>query len=646
MTAYPTLFSPAPIGSLEAKNRLVMAPMVRNYANEDGTSTPRYLAHLRSIAEGGVGTLVLEAMYVRLDGRGFPGQLGLHHDGVIDGLRELVDVAHANGALIGPQLYHAGRQTSSASTGTTPVAPSPIPDPLMGEVPVELTIDDIADLVRCFGDAARRSEAAGCDFVQIHGAHGYLVTQFLSPFTNRRTDEDAGDAAGRRRFLLEIIEAVRSETSDGFPIIVRLSGDELVPGGLTIEDTVELATELEQRGVDVLDISAGNYASFTRGSMIAPMARDDGLLEDLAAKVRDAVSVPVVAVGKIRTPDLAERMLVEGSADLIALGRQLLADPAWPAKAEAGEVDTINHCLACSQACIGRLFQGEHVRCTVNPVCGFEEDLAQAPEGPPRRLAVIGGGPGGMQAAVTAAQRGHQVTLLERDDHLGGQLIAAAATPYRPGWEEFRRYLEGELERLDVEVRLGVEADLETIQALEPDAVVLAAGSRQTRPDLPGIDDDRVYTSRQLLEAEAAAVGDVVVAGGGCAGAQTAELLAVQGHDVTLVEQLGDVATDAPLDDRALLLGRLRELEVDIRTETTLMRIDPDTVTLEDVSGAREQPCDTIVLCLGARPEDELQQQLEDAGITTVAVGDAVEPRKVTEAVQEAAQAVLVLEAG
>ena len=368
-------------------------------------------------------------MYVRLDGRGFPGQLGLHHDGVIDGLRELVDVAHANGALIGPQLYHAGRQTSSASTGTTPVAPSPIPDPLMGEVPVELTIDDIADLVRCFGDAARRSEAAGCDFVQIHGAHGYLVTQFLSPFTNRRTDEYGGDAAGRRRFLLEIIEAVRSETSDGFPIIVRLSGDELVPGGLTIEDTVELATELEQRGVDVIDISAGNYASFTRGSMIAPMARDDGLLEDLAAKVRDAVSVPVVAVGKIRTPDLAERMLVEGSADLIALGRQLLADPAWPAKAEAGEVDTINHCLACSQACIGRLFQGEHVRCTVNPVCGFEEDLAQAPEGPPRRLAVIGGGPGGMQAAVTAAQRGHQVTLLERDDHLGGQLIAAAATP-------------------------------------------------------------------------------------------------------------------------------------------------------------------------------------------------------------------------
>ncbi len=608
-TTYPTLFSPVELGPLQAKNRLLMAPMVRNYAAEDGSSTPRYLAHLTSIAEGGVGTLVLEAIYVRKDGRGFPGQLGAHHDGVLDGLRELVEVAHANGALIGPQLYHAGRQTSSASTGTTPVAPSPIPDPLMGEVPEELTAEDIADLVRCFGQGARRAEEAGCDFVQVHGAHGYLVTQFLSPFTNHRTDAYGGDAEGRRRFLLEIIDAIRAETSEGFPIMVRLSADEMVPGGITLEDTLELAKLLEERGVDVLDISAGNYASFNRGYLIAPMARPDGLLEDFASAVREAVSVPVVAVGKIRTPEMAERMLNDGSADVIALGRQLLADPDWPRKAEAGQAETIRHCIACNQACIGRLFTGKDVWCTVNPACGFEAEFAAPASGPARKVAVVGGGPAGMQAAITAADRGHDVTLLERHDHLGGQLIAAAATPHRDGWEELRRHLQSELDRLGVEVRLGVEADQATIEGLEPDTVVVATGSRQTRPELPGIDEARVFTSRQILEGRAAAAGDVVVAGGGCAGAQTAELLAVQGHRVTLVEQLGAIAADAPLDDRSLLIGRLRDLGVDVRTETTLMRIDPDTVTLEDVTGTTELARGTVVLCLGATPEDALALQ-------------------------------------
>jgi 2,4-dienoyl-CoA reductase-like NADH-dependent reductase (Old Yellow Enzyme family)/thioredoxin reductase len=643
MSAYPHLFSPGRIGPLTAKNRLVMAPMVRNYAAEDGTSTPRYLAHLRSIAEGGVGTLILEAMYVTMDGRGFPGQLGLHGDHVVDGLRELVEVAHANDALIGPQLYHAGRQTSSAATGTAPVAPSPIPDPLMGEVPRELTVEEIRGLVDAFGAAARRAKDAGCDFVQIHGAHGYLVTQFLSPFTNKRDDEYGGGLQERMRFLKEIVASVRENTDERFPILVRLSGDELVPGGLTLDDTVAIASMLEQAGVDVLDISAGNYASYTRGYLIAPMVRDDGLLVEFAEKVKNTVSLPVITVGKIRTPELAERIVADGRADLVALGRQLLADPAWPAKAEAGRADLINHCIACNQACIGRLFAGEDVRCTVNPVCGFEEDFARPAPSEPKRVLVVGGGPGGMQAAVTAAQRGHQVVLCEQQQQLGGQLIAAAATPHRQGWEELRRYLEGELQRLEVDVRLGTEVNADLVGQLQPDTVVVATGSRQIRPNIPGIDDDRVITSRDLLEGRAGAEGHVVVAGGGCAGAQTAEHLAVHGHPVTLVEQFGDIAADAPLDDRSLLIGRLGELEVDVRTNTTLMRVDPQTVTLEDAGGPSDLECGTVVVCLGAEPQTGLVDELRKRGVEVVTVGDVVEPRKVTEAIHEGAQAALAL---
>ncbi len=643
MSRYPTLFSPASVGTATAKNRLVMAPMVRNYAQEDGRATPRYQAHVERLAAGGVGTLILEASYVQKDGRGFPEQLGIHHDGVVEPLGRMVEAAHEHGALIGPQLYHAGRQTSSASTGSQPVAPSAIPDPLMGEVPRELTVEDIQGIVTAFGEGARRAEQAGCDFVEIHGAHGYLLTQFLSPFTNKRDDAYGGDFDRRLRLLLEVVAAVRSATSEGFPLLVRLSADEMVPGGLTLEETRRVATELEDAGVDVLDISAGNYASYTRGYMMAPMAREDGVLIDLAEEVRQHTSLPVIGVGKIRTPELAEQVVAEGHADFVALGRSLLADPDWPRKAEAGQADRINHCIACNQGCVARLFAGQDVWCTVNPACGFEEDFASPAPISPGRVLVIGGGPAGLQAALTAADRGHRVLVCEREQDLGGQLWPAAATPLRDGWDELRRHLVAEVEHRDIEVRLGTEVTAEMVGELAPDAVVLATGSEQVRPSLPGIDDDRVITSRELLEGRRTAISPVVVAGGGCSGAQTAEQLAELGHDVTLVEQLPGIATDAPIDDRSLLLQRLDEAGVAARTETTLMEVRKGSVMLEGHQGPEELPAETVVLCLGARPMDELAERLERDGHRVWVVGDAVEPRKVTEAIQEGARAALAV---
>lgn len=645
MPALEALFSSGRIGRLETKNRLVMPPMVRNYADEQGRVTSRYRAHIERVARGGVGTMILEASFVRPDGRGFSRGLGLHDDAVIDGLATVVEAAHAHGAVVGPQLFHAGRQTTSEVAGTRPVAPSAIPDPLMQEVPRALSQEEIAGIVAAFGAAAARAEAAGCDFVEVHGAHGYLITQFLSPFTNRREDEYGGTPENRQRFLVEVVEAVRAAVSPDFPVIVRLSCDELVPGGLTPDDTVAIARRLEALGVAALDISVGNYASFTRGYMMPPMAREDGVLVEFAERVKAEVGVPVIAVGKLRDPALADRVVAEGRADFVAIGRTLLADPDWPNKAREGRTEAIDLCIACNQGCVARLFDQKDVWCTVNPETSREEAFAVAPERT-LRITVVGGGPGGMAAARIAAERGHEVVLIEREDALGGQLFVAEAPPHRPGWRELREYLTREMQRLGVDVRLGVEATPEAVRMTRPDAVVVAIGSSPRRPKIEVGPGAEAVFAVDILLGEREVQGPVVIAGGGCSGAQTAEFLAARGHEVTIVEMTGAVATDAPPDDRALLLERLAAHGVEIRTHTRIMRVDRGEVTVESATGVETIPAATVVYCLGARPNDGLADALRTVVPDVRVIGDALEARQVTEAIAEGALAVLAIERG
>lgn len=634
MPAYPLLFSPGQLGPLPTKNRVVMAPMVRNYSDDEGRVTPQYLAHLARIAAGGVGTMILDAAYVRPDGKGFTHQCGLHHDGVIDGLRDVVQAAHAHGVVIGPQLFHAGRQTSSARTGLPLVAPSAIPNPGADEIPHALTVDEIHVLVQAFAQAARRARDAGCDFVEIHGAHGYLVTEFLSAFSNAREDAYGGSLAARMRFLEEIIEATRAQVGPDFPLTVRLSGDEMVPEGLTLADTQAIARRLEALGIAAVHISAGNYASYNLGYLIQPMAIPDAPLVHLAEGVKQVVRMPVIAVGKIRYPHLAEEVLRRGQADFIALGRSFLADPDWPRKAQEGRGTEINHCIACNQGCITRLFENLDVWCTVNPATSREQEFA-APRPPRKRLMVVGGGPAGMEAAKIAAERGHAVVLLEETDHLGGQLIAAAAAPYRPGWRELQEYLLRELARLGVEVRLNTKATVPLIQQEQPEVVIIAIGSSPVRLRIPGSEEAHVINARDLLEGHVEAIGRVIIAGGGCSGAQTAEYLAERGHPVTIVEMLGAIAADAPAAERELLLGRLARRGVRIQMETKILRVEPAGVVVERAGGLETLPADTVVLCLGARPNDGLAEALIPFVPQVRVVGDAVQARKVTDAIVE-----------
>ncbi len=643
--AYENLFRPGAFGPLSVKNRLVMPPMVRNYADAKGFVTPRYADHIERIARGGVGTMILEASFIHPHGKGFVNQLGIHTDASLPGLRKLVVSAHRHGAVIGPQLYHAGRQTSAKITGHQPVAPSAIPDPSSGEMPRELSVKEIGELVRLFAKAALRAKKAGCDFVELHGAHGYLITQFLSPFSNRRTDAYGGSAERRMRFLRETYAAVRAAVGPEFPILLRLSGDEQVVGGLRIKDTIAICRAMEKAGVDGFHISAGNYASYARGKMIPPMAVEDGVLLPLAAAVKKAVAVPVIAVAKIRTPKMAAQALADGSADFVAIGRPLLADPDWPNKVKEGRADEIQRCIACNQACIGRLFAQQDIACTVNAAAGRERLFAARPKRK-KRVVVVGGGPAGLSAAKTAAERGHAVVLFEKERRLGGQLLAAAETPHREGWEELREDLVAAVGRLGVDVRLNAEFEPWMLKKEKPDAVILAIGSTPTRPKIPGVGRTNVVIARDILEGKAKADGKrVVVAGGGCMGAQTAEYLAEAGHQVTVVEAAGAVATEAPVDDRMLLLGRiddaacalapLAKLKVKLMTDTKIMGVGVGSVAVEGRAGAKALPADTVVLCLGAFPNDGLAAECRMHVRDVATVGDAKEARRVTEAVAE-----------
>lgn len=615
--------------------------MVRNYANAQGQVTDRYVAHIERIAQGGVGAIILEASFVRLDGRGFVNELGVHEDSVVPGLRRLADAAHRHGAAIGVQIYHGGRQASSKTNGGLPiVAPSAIPEPTVLQTPKALSTRGIKELVKAFGAAAARAQQAGLDFVELHGAHGYLITQFLSPFSNKRRDAYGGTPEKRLRFLLEVYAEVRRRVGADFPVTLRLSGDEFVKGGLTVKDNAAIAKRMEKEGVAAVHVSSSNYASYALGRLIPPMAVPDGVLVPLAAKIKKSVKIPVIAVGKLRHPETDARLIKEGKADFVAIGRSLLADPDWPNKAREGRVADIRPCVACNQGCISRLFAQEDVWCTVNPETSREREFAKRPAAK-KRVWVVGAGPAGLTAAVIAAERGHEVVLFEESRRLGGQLVAAAATPHRQDWLLFRDWLVRRVKALPVELRLGRAFTLADARREVPDLLIMAIGSAPTRPPFPGADLPHVVTAREMLEGKFRVKGRVVLAGGGCMGAQTAEYLADRGHPVVIVEATGQLAMESPVDERALLLQRLAKKKVRFLTNTFVESITPQAVQVRGQGGVKKVPADTVVICMGAVPNDVVAADLEGIVPKTVVIGDAVEPRRVTEAVAEAAQVVL-----
>ena len=629
MTAYPHLFEPGRIGALELENRIVKAPQGLGYGNRDGTVSERTIRHYRRLAQGGAALVIVAAAHVDPSiAKSFHGQLLLTDDEFVPGLARLAQTIRNEGARAGLQLEHCGRQSF---LGIPPVkAPSPVPWPAMyeaiGLVPEQLTREDIEATVARFGHAARRAVLAGFDLVELHGAHGYLITNFLSPHTNKRADEYGGSLENRMRFLAEVIESVRAQVPKAFPVTVRLDGTDYEPDGITIEEAVETARLAERLGIDAIHVSGGDHHTMT--FQVSPMLMPTAIHVWAAEAINGAVGVPVIASGSITLPDLAEEILASGKADFISLGRPLLADPFWPAKAKAGRAGEIRPCIRCNDGCLGRTFMRyQGATCSVNPTVGYEEELEIARSSAPRRIAVIGGGPAGLEAARVLVLRGHEVTLYERRK-LGGVLHEASAPEFKSDLRPYLDYLVGQVERLGVKVRAEA-ATPATVREGGYDAVVVATGARPRPLSVRGAAEHPAVDAPALH----GSVSSVIVVGGGSIGTETALRLAEAGASVTLVEADEELMRGDVITDRITFGERLQTQGVQVLTGSRVVALYGGGVVLED---GRELAAERVVAAVGRVSERGDADALRAAGIDVHVVGDALRPGRIHDAVHSA----------
>jgi 2,4-dienoyl-CoA reductase-like NADH-dependent reductase (Old Yellow Enzyme family)/thioredoxin reductase len=632
---FPKIFEPAFLGLLEVRNRLIMPPMGTRLANENGGVSPWQIDYYAERAKGGVGTIIVEITGVDSPhGVASPKTLTIHDDFYIGGHNELVEAVHAHGARIFLQLAHVGRNRRF-TMGVQPVAPSPIPNRFFGVTPRELSRGEVEDLVKKFIAAALRAQTAGYDGIELHGAHGYLIGEFMSPLSNRRKDRYGGSLEKRMAFPVEIVQGIRRAAGPRYPILFRLSADEFEEGGTTAQDSKKAARILEEAGADALHVSAGTYDSMDR--TIEPMSYPEGWKIYLAETIKRAVKIPVIGVGVIRSPDFAERTLQEGRADFIALGRALLADPHWPRKAKEGRVKEIIPCISCNECIGGRTFRNLHIRCAVNPATGREGWLQRLPPEKKKKVVVIGGGPAGLMAALTAKRRGHRVTLYEKSDHLGGQLRLAAAPPGREKISWFGDYLRNQIRREKIKVLLGITTTPEKIAREKPDAVILATGSVPFVPDLPGVESPQVCTAWDILGGKKIVrQKTVLILGGGMVGCGTALYLAARDNKVTVVEMQDGAMQDTDFITRADFLSRMKEARIEILAGRKAEKISTGEVFLRNTAGKGERiKGDIVVLALGSVPAGDLKKSLQRKVKEIHTIGDAHQPGKIIDAVYE-----------
>ncbi len=632
MAPFPTLFSPFRIGRLELKNRIVMPPMATNFAGADGLVNDRHIAYYEKRANGGVGYITFEHTGVLKEGQASANMTLIDSDEKVAPFRKLVEAIHRTGGKIVIQINHAGRQTSSTITGSQIVAPSAIPCPVRREMPRALSQKEIQQIVEAFVQAARRVQETGADGVEIHMAHGYLLDQFLSPFSNQRKDEYGGNTERRMRAPCEVLRAVRNQVGSDFPVICRLSADEYVEGGLRLEESKEIAKALEKNGASALHISACVAASGYLNH--PPYYVEEGVFAHLAQGIKSVVRLPVITVGRIRTPELANRILEDEKADLISMGRALIADPALPLKACQGKTEEIIPCISCNR-CILSIRRGA-LQCAVNPETGREGVFQLQRAARPKKVWVIGGGPAGMKAAEIAARRGHQVRLYEGQKELGGQFLLAAIPPGKQVLKEFIVYLTRQLERLPVQIFFGKFFQPGLLQDEKPDVAIVATGANPLIPPLEGLQEAQVFTVEDALLRPAQMGQKILVIGGGGIGAEVADHLSEIGKQVTLMEMKEAIALDLVFHLQHFLSTRLKEKNVQILTSTKAIRFEKEGLWVENPQGPQKLTgFDSIVISLGSQANDELAQALEGKVPEVYTVGDASKPRETMEALVE-----------
>lgn len=688
MAKFDNLLKPGQIGSMTLKNRMIMAPMGSNFAESDGHCGERIQAFYEERAKGGAAMLTMGVCSIAYPaGTAEPYQVAVSDDKFIPGLKQLTDRVHKHGAKIAMQIQHAGktavRDLAEGRDLWVPSIPMPHKTDMMNSLTeAELgafirsssggkpTIrvmdkDDIKQMVEWFAAAADRARRAGFDGIEIHAAHTYIIAGFLSAYTNKREDEYGGSLENRARLLLEVVAAIRERVGSDYPVWLRLDAQELrMPGGITLDDCIAVAKMVEQAGLDAVHISA--YANTNSGDAFteAPLVQKPAGFLDWAAEVSKHVDIPVTAVGRLE-PEVADKAIAEGKCDFIALGRKLLADPELPKKISEGRPENIRPCIYC-YACVSQIFVNKRVKCAVNPFTGHESELQVIATDTPKHVVVVGGGPGGMEAARVAAMRGHKVTLLERGKRLGGTLFFASLAYPENG--VLLDYLVNQLKQLPVEIRLNTEADSELLNQLKPDQVILATGALRNAPGIKGADQKHVWSGdelRRLMTGEGEDIAkrklnvaqrlmlksgsmvgvtdstdamqhlsklwmplgkQVTIIGGGLVGLELAEFLVERGRKVTVLEPGRDLGKELSIVRRWRVLHNLKEHSVEMVQFADISEIGKKTVTYKDKEGnVHEVPGESVVLALGAESDNSLMDKLSSEGFPVSNIGDSAE---------------------
>ncbi|AGA70662.1 NADH:flavin oxidoreductase [Desulfitobacterium dichloroeliminans LMG P-21439] len=660
------LFSPVTIGTMELKNRIVMPAMHLNYC-PTGEVTDQLIEFYRARARGGVGLIIVGGCGIDRVGNNM-GMIQLDDDCYLPRLQQLVAAIHSEGAKTITQLYQAGRYASSRFTGNQPVAPSPLPSKLTQEIPHELTGEEIKEMIQSFAQAAARTQQAGFDGVEILAGTGYLISEFLSPLTNKRTDEYGGDLPNRMRFALEVVAAIRKAVGPDFPLLARIAGHDFVPGGHTNTEARLFAKALEEAGVDAINVTGGWHETLVpQITMNVPPAA----FRYLARGIKEAVSVPVIASNRITSPQLARDILTSGDADLVGMARPLLADPFLPLKAQGFDPSPIRPCVGCNQGCLDHVFRGTPVACLVNAEAGRETEPNEKPASSPKKVLVVGAGPAGLEFARVASLRGHDVTVWEKSNQLGGQINLAGAPPDRRDFHRFTDYLIQVCEAQGVKICRGQEATAENLLAgIEKEGwtdIAIATGALPMDPPFPVMEDAVITQAWDVLAGKETGQ-NVVIIGGGSVGVETALYLANQGtldaetlrfliinqaesigtltkllcqgnKRVTLVEMTKGVGRDLGSSTRWAMLADLKRYQVKVLTHTMVKAVGPDGIRVKSPEGESLIPADMVVSAIGSVANQKLLMDLRDklpAQVTLYPIGDVIKPAKVLDAVQSA----------
>jgi 2,4-dienoyl-CoA reductase-like NADH-dependent reductase (Old Yellow Enzyme family)/thioredoxin reductase len=648
MKTLQNLLQPICIRNLEISNRVIMPPMGTSLGNPDATVSEANIAYIKRRAQSGAGLIITEITAVHPAGHISPRSLGVWDDKFISGFSKLAQTVHSQGAKIAMQLHHCGRESYLKQKNKQAIGPSAIPSFIFGFLgaPREMTLEEVEETIVAYGTAALRAKKAGFDAVELHGAHGYLLMQFLSAHSNQRTDKYGGDFRGRARFMIECLKAVRKNVGEDFPVSIRVSGEECVKNGYTISDMQTIIPDLVAAGADIINVSFGTHGNpdvnTDTPNASAPVEYGQGFKAPLARKIKEVTNVPVISVGRYTDPFVMDEVIARGDADMIAVARQHLADPDFLKNAIAGHPEKTFECLACNQGCIERLsIEQLPIRCAINPQTGQELIYPEKPAKISRKVWVVGAGPAGLTAASEAARLGHLVALFERKKQTGGNVLYAAKAPHKEVYARYIKTLTAKCARQGVEIKIGTDVTEDMIEKAKPDVVILAIGADKTACPAEGINSSVVCDAWQILDGEVAPKDHVLVIGGGLVGMETADYLREKGiKDITVVEMLPTSPVLPQAAHGQMLHRRLRAAGIKLMFSTTVKQIEKGAVIVtKKGEDQRLEPIHQVIVAIGVTPRNELKEMLAKKGIRHFIVGDASAPRRIIEATTEGAKA-------